>query len=145
MCNHLDHSSDPDPWLGKEHANPRDGCRYCISLSPSVLQRHLYCLRHFPFFQPRGRLPLVCKVQIAPLLGFDQHVLAFLVQIVPLDLAIERGSVDPEYRAGLFFLPPLLALIGAAVAMIIEYLPLPINDNILIPFLTGLALTIVSL
>jgi dolichol kinase len=37
---------------------------------------------------------------------------------------------------------PVLALIGAAVAMAIESLPLPVNDNILIPLGTGLALLI---
>ena len=39
-----------------------------------------------------------------------------------------------------FFVSPALALIGAAVAMTIESLPLPVNDNILIPLCTGLAL-----
>lgn len=38
---------------------------------------------------------------------------------------------------------PLIALIGAAIAMIIEYLPLPINDNVTIPLFTGLALTLI--
>jgi len=44
------------------------------------------------------------------------------------------------FLAGAFFVSPTLALIGAAVAMIIESLPLPVNDNILIPLGTGLAL-----
>jgi dolichol kinase len=44
------------------------------------------------------------------------------------------------FLAGSFFVSPVLALIGAAVAMTIESLPLPVNDNILIPSLTGLAL-----
>jgi dolichol kinase/phosphoserine phosphatase len=44
------------------------------------------------------------------------------------------------FLAGTFFVSPVLALIGAAVAMAIESLPLPINDNILIPLGTGLAL-----
>ena len=44
------------------------------------------------------------------------------------------------FLAGAFFVSPTLALIAAAVAMIIESLPLPINDNILIPLGTGLAL-----
>ena len=47
------------------------------------------------------------------------------------------------FLAGSFFVSPVLALIGAAVAMIIESLPLPINDNILIPLGTGLALTLI--
>jgi HAD superfamily phosphoserine phosphatase-like hydrolase len=44
------------------------------------------------------------------------------------------------FLAGSFFVSPVLALIGAAVAMTIESLPLPVNDNILIPLGTGLAL-----
>ncbi len=44
------------------------------------------------------------------------------------------------FLAGAFFVSPVLALIGAAVAMAIESLPLPINDNIAIPLCTGLAL-----
>ena len=44
------------------------------------------------------------------------------------------------FMAGLFFVSPTLALIGAAVAMAIESLPLPVNDNILIPLGTGLTL-----
>jgi dolichol kinase len=44
----------------------------------------------------------------------------------------------------LFFISPLKALVGAAVAMIVEYLPLPVNDNILIPLITGLTLTAVA-
>jgi len=48
------------------------------------------------------------------------------------------------FLAGLLFLPskPLLAFIGAAVAMTIEVLPLPVNDNILIPVITGAVLTL---
>jgi dolichol kinase/phosphoserine phosphatase len=44
------------------------------------------------------------------------------------------------FMAGIFFVSPVLALIGAAVAMAIESLPLPVNDNILIPLGTGLTL-----
>ena len=47
------------------------------------------------------------------------------------------------FLAGSFFISPVVALIGAAVAMTIECLPLPVNDNILIPLFTGLALTLV--
>jgi dolichol kinase/phosphoserine phosphatase len=47
------------------------------------------------------------------------------------------------FLAGTFFVSPLLALIGAAVAMTIESLPLPVNDNILIPLFTGLALLLI--
>ena len=46
------------------------------------------------------------------------------------------------FLAGTFFISPILALIGAAVAMTIEVLPLPINDNISVPIITGLVLTL---
>ena len=46
------------------------------------------------------------------------------------------------FLAGWFFVSPWLALLGAAVAMFVEYLPLPINDNLLMPLCTGLALTL---
>jgi dolichol kinase/phosphoserine phosphatase len=45
------------------------------------------------------------------------------------------------FLAGSAFISPLTALAGAAVAMFVEYLPLPINDNLLIPLCTGLTLT----
>jgi dolichol kinase/phosphoserine phosphatase len=47
------------------------------------------------------------------------------------------------FLAGSFFIPPAKALIGAAVAMTIEFLPLPVNDNILIPLCTGLILAFI--
>lgn len=47
------------------------------------------------------------------------------------------------FLAGSIFVLPVLALIGAAVAMAVESLPLPVNDNILIPLYTGLALTLI--
>ena len=43
---------------------------------------------------------------------------------------------------GTFFVSPWLALAGAAIAMTIEVLPLPLNDNVLIPVITGAALTL---
>ncbi len=46
------------------------------------------------------------------------------------------------FLAGAFFVSPWLALIAATVAIIIESLPLPVNDNILIPLGTGLALIV---
>ena len=48
------------------------------------------------------------------------------------------------FLAGMLFLPskPLLAFIGAAIAMTVEALPLPINDNVLVPVITGAALTL---
>jgi len=47
--------------------------------------------------------------------------------------------------AALIFVNPLKALIGATIGMLIEVLPLPINDNLTIPLVTGLALTLISL
>lgn len=40
----------------------------------------------------------------------------------------------------LFFVNPLKALVGAATAMVIETLPLPINDNLTMPLIAGLAM-----
>jgi phosphoserine phosphatase len=44
------------------------------------------------------------------------------------------------FLAATFFVAPWIALIAAAVAMTVEYLPLPINDNVAIPLITALAL-----
>jgi HAD superfamily phosphoserine phosphatase-like hydrolase len=57
-----------------------------------------------------------------------------------------EGSVAGFFFAflgGLLFIPsnPLIALVGAAIAMTVEVLPLPINDNVLVPVITGAALT----
>jgi len=46
------------------------------------------------------------------------------------------------FLAGTFFVSPPIALAGAAIAMTIEVLPLPINDNVLVPVITGAALTL---
>lgn len=46
------------------------------------------------------------------------------------------------FLAGLAFVHPWLALIGAATAMTVEYLPLPVNDNLLMPVCTGLVLAL---
>ena len=46
------------------------------------------------------------------------------------------------FLAGCIFITPWMALVGAAVGMLVEYLPLPINDNLLIPLVTSLALTL---
>lgn len=47
------------------------------------------------------------------------------------------------FLAAMFFVAPWLALVAAAVAMAVEYLPLPVNDNLLIPLCTGLVLTFI--
>ena len=46
------------------------------------------------------------------------------------------------FLGGTFFVSPQLALVGAAIAMTIEVLPVPINDNVSVPILTGAALTL---
>jgi dolichol kinase/phosphoserine phosphatase len=51
------------------------------------------------------------------------------------------GGFFFAFLAGSVFVSPWIALIGAVVGMFVEYLPLPLNDNLLIPLLTGLALT----
>jgi dolichol kinase/phosphoserine phosphatase len=58
-----------------------------------------------------------------------------------------EGSLSGFFFAflgGAFFVSPQLALIGAAIAMTIEVLPLPINDNVSVPILTGAALTLLT-
>jgi len=47
------------------------------------------------------------------------------------------------FLGALFFVSPSIALLGAAVAMFFEYLPLPLNDNLVIPLITGFILTLV--
>ena len=47
------------------------------------------------------------------------------------------------FLAASIFVSPWIALVGALVGTIIEYLPLPINDNLLIPIITGLFLTLI--
>ncbi len=46
------------------------------------------------------------------------------------------------FLAGTFFVSPMLAFVGAAIAMTVEVLPLPVNDNVLVPVITGAALTL---
>ncbi|MBS7633054.1 HAD-IB family phosphatase [Candidatus Bathyarchaeota archaeon] len=46
------------------------------------------------------------------------------------------------FLGGAFWLSVPLAIIGAAVAMITESLPLPLNDNVVTPLVTGLALVL---
>jgi phosphoserine phosphatase len=46
------------------------------------------------------------------------------------------------FLAGSLFVAPWIAAVGAAIAMFVEYLPLPINDNVVIPVVTALALTL---
>jgi dolichol kinase len=53
------------------------------------------------------------------------------------------GGFAGAFLAGLVFVLPWIALIAAVVAMTIEYLPLPINDNLLIPIGTAAALMLI--
>jgi len=48
------------------------------------------------------------------------------------------------FICGIFFLPWELALIGAIIATIIEFLPLPLNDNFWLPLISGFLLTFLS-
>ena len=58
-----------------------------------------------------------------------------------------EGSILGFFTAFLgtmFFVDPLRGLIAATVGMIVEFLPLPVNDNLSIPLLSGLAVIIMS-
>jgi dolichol kinase len=44
--------------------------------------------------------------------------------------------------AGTFYTIPLKSLVGALVAMAVECLPLPLNDNLITPLITGIVLTL---
>jgi len=44
------------------------------------------------------------------------------------------------FLASSLFVAPYIAIIGAAIAMFVEYLPVPVNDNILIPIVTAAVL-----
>jgi dolichol kinase/phosphoserine phosphatase len=41
------------------------------------------------------------------------------------------------------FVAPWIAVVGAAFAMFVEYLPVPVNDNLLIPIVTAIVLTLI--
>ena len=47
------------------------------------------------------------------------------------------------FLGALFFVSPSIAFLGAAVAMFFESLPLPLNDNLVIPLSTGFILSFV--
>ncbi len=48
------------------------------------------------------------------------------------------------FLAGALFVAPWLAFVGAATAMMVEYLPSPINDNLSIPLVTGFVLMLLT-
>jgi phosphoserine phosphatase len=47
------------------------------------------------------------------------------------------------FLAGILYIAPWKALIGAFTAMVVEYLPLPVNDNLITPILTGAVLMVI--
>lgn len=48
------------------------------------------------------------------------------------------------FLAAMIFVDPVRALIGTAVGIIVEGLPLPVNDNLAMPLISGLVLTLIS-
>ncbi len=46
------------------------------------------------------------------------------------------------FLAGTFYTIPLKSVVGAVVAMAVECSPLPLNDNLITPLITGAALTL---
>ena len=50
------------------------------------------------------------------------------------------GGFFFAFLAGCVFVAPWIALVGAAVGMLVEFLPLPVNDNLLIPLSAGIVL-----
>ncbi|MFX0211371.1 MAG: diacylglycerol/polyprenol kinase family protein, partial [Candidatus Hodarchaeota archaeon] len=48
------------------------------------------------------------------------------------------------YIGAMLFVDPVKAFVGAAVGMLIECLPSPINDNLTVPLISGLVLTLIS-
>nr|NIR86272.1 phosphatidate cytidylyltransferase [Candidatus Bathyarchaeota archaeon] len=46
------------------------------------------------------------------------------------------------FLGGLLFLNPMKALVAVTVGMTVEGLPLPVNDNLTIPLVSGLTLTL---
>lgn len=53
------------------------------------------------------------------------------------------GGLFFSFLAATVYLNPLKALVGATIAMFIESLPLPISDNLIVPLITGVLLTII--
>lgn len=47
------------------------------------------------------------------------------------------------FAGALLFVDPMKALVGAAVGMLVECLPLPISDNLTVPLTSGLAMTMI--
>jgi phosphoserine phosphatase len=47
------------------------------------------------------------------------------------------------FLGAMLFIPPMIALVAAAVGMLVEGIPSPINDNFTIPFIVGLLLILI--
>jgi dolichol kinase len=47
------------------------------------------------------------------------------------------------FLGAMLFIPPIIALVAAAVGMLVEGIPSPINDNFTIPFIVGLLLILI--
>ncbi len=54
------------------------------------------------------------------------------------------GGLFFAFLAGCVFVAPWMALAAATVGMLVEYLPLPINDNLLIPLSAGVVLILLA-
>jgi len=54
------------------------------------------------------------------------------------------GGFFFAFLGGALFIAPWMALIGAAVGMFVEFLPLPVNDNLTIPLVTGFVLLLLA-
>ena len=54
------------------------------------------------------------------------------------------ASIAMATLASLLFVKPLEALVASTISMVVESLPLPIDDNIVIPLLAGVILTILA-
>jgi len=48
------------------------------------------------------------------------------------------------FLGAMAFVDPVKALAAAITGMVVESLPLPVNDNLTIPIITGLALTLMA-
>jgi dolichol kinase/phosphoserine phosphatase len=95
----------------------------------------------FPYHAAGAAIAIFC---------FGDSIASIFGGIISATLPFNRGKTLEgslagfffAFLAGSFFVSPYLAITGAAIAMTIEALPLPINDNVLVPIITGAALTI---
>lgn len=123
----------------------------------AATQPELYEFATAPIFYALGILltlllfaPPASSAAIAIFAFGDSTASLFGKMIGRTPLAMNRGKTLEgsifgflfAFLAGSLFVPLPLALAGAAAAMIVEYLPLPLNDNLLIPLITALTLTI---